>query len=72
MAHLSQPGPNMKWIEEVCNTLGRPYLTALINNHWPTADSGELVLSEGRNSSLFLLEGNPLLPMTPTDGCDVS
>ena len=32
---------------------------------------GELVLSEGRNYKLFfvLLEANPILPMTPRDGC---
>ena len=32
---------------------------------------GELVLSEGRHYKLFffLLEANPILPMTPRDGC---
>ena len=32
---------------------------------------GELVLSEGRNYKLFfvLLEANPILLMTPRDGC---
>ena len=35
---------------------------------------GELVLSEGRNYKLFLvlLEANPILTMTPRDGCDMS
>ena len=40
MAHLSRPGPNINWIGEVCDTLGRPSLTSLIDNHWATADSG--------------------------------
>ena len=33
---------------------------------------GELVLSEGRNYKLFFVLPNPILPMTPRDGCDLA
>ena len=38
MAHLSTLGPNKNWIGEVCDTLDKTCLTALVDNHWPTAE----------------------------------
>ena len=55
MAHLSRPGPNIDWIGEVCDTLGRPSLTSLIDKHWAMLTLGELVFSEGRNYKLFFV-----------------
>ena len=72
MAHLSRPGQNINWIGEVCDSLGKPSLTSLVDYHWATAGIRVNLSSvkEGLMSfPLFLLEGNPILPMTLAEGC---
>ena len=34
MAHLSRTSPNMSSIGEVCDRLGKTFLTSLVGNHW--------------------------------------
>ena len=59
-------------IGEVCDRLGKTFLTSLVGNHWAT---GGLWVSSFSvkvgliNFLLFLLEGNAILPMTPKAGC---
>ena len=36
VAHLSQTLPNMISIKEVCDTLGKTFLTSLVGYHWAT------------------------------------
>ena len=36
MANLSPPSPNMSSIGEVCDMLGKTFLTSLVGNHWAT------------------------------------
>ena len=74
MAHLSWPRPNINWIGEVCDTLGKISLTSLDRNHWATAGfrmNLSSVKGGIRSNPLFLLEGNTILPMTPTTGCEL-
>ena len=73
MAHLFRPGPNINWIGEVCDTLRKTSMTSLVGNHWATAGLRVKLSSvKGgvRSDPLFLLEGNTILPITPTAGCD--
>ena len=74
MVHLSQTSPNMSSIEEVCDRLSKTFLMSLVGNHWATGGlrvnsssvKGGLIIF-----SLFLLEGNAILPMTPKADCVV-
>ena len=58
----------MSSIREVCDRLGKTFLTSIAGNHWATGGlqvnsysvKGGLILSP-----VFLLEGNAILPMTP-------
>ena len=36
MTNLSQTSPNMSSIGEVCDMLGKTFLTSLVCNHWAT------------------------------------
>ena len=36
MENLSLPLTNMSSIGEVCDRLGKTFLTSLVGNHWPT------------------------------------
>ena len=73
MAHLSQTPPNMTSIGEVCDSLGKTFLTSLVGNLRATGGlrvnlysvKGGLI-----NFLLFLLKGNAIFPMTPKAGCD--
>ena len=61
MAHVSQTPPNMSSIREVCDSLGKTFLTSLVGNH--RATGGLLVNSSSvkgglKNFTLFLLKGN--------------
>ena len=72
--HLSQTSPNMSSIGEVCNILGKTFLTSLVGNHWATGRL-RLNLSSVKGGliifPLLLLEGNAILPMTPKAHCVV-
>ena len=63
----------MSSIGEVCDRLGKTFLTSLVGNHW---DTGGLWVNsssvKGRFIifSLFLLKGNAILPMTPKTNFD--
>ena len=66
------PWTKIKWIWEVCDSLGKPSLTSHLDYHWATAGIrvNSSSVNEGLMSSpLFLLKGNPILPMTTKDGC---
>ena len=73
MAYLSRTSPNLSSIGEVCDRLGKTFLTSLVGNPWATgglrvktyAAKGGLILFP-----LFLLEGNAILPMTPKTDCE--
>ena len=72
MAHLSRTSPNISSIVEVCNRLGKTFLTSLVGNHWATG--GLLVNSCLEKGGLlivpfFLLVGNAILPITPEADC---
>ena len=72
MAHLSRTSPNMSPIREVCDRLGKIFLTSLVGNHWATG--GLRVNSSSVKGGLiifplFLLEENAILPMTPRADC---
>ena len=63
--HLSRPGQNINWIEEVCDSLGKQSLTPLVDYHW--ANAGIRVNSSSVkggiiSSPFFILEKNPILP----------
>ena len=72
MANLSQTQPNMSSIGEVCDSLGKTFLTSLVGNHRATgglrvnsfSGKGGLI-----NFPLFLLRGNAIFPMTPKADC---
>ena len=72
MAHLCRTSPNISSIREVCNRLGKTFLTSLISNHWATGRlwvnsysvKGELIVFP-----MFLLEGNAIVPMPPKADC---
>ena len=62
----------MSSIEEVCDSLGKIFLTSLVGNH--RATSGLRVSSSSVNGGfinfpLLLLEENAILPSTPKAGC---
>ena len=64
----------MSSIGEVCDRLGKTFLTSLVGNHWATG--GLLVNSSSVKGGLiifplFLLEGNAILPMTPKADCEL-
>ena len=74
MAHLSQTPPNMSSIGEVCDRLGKTFLMSLLGNL--SATGGLRVNSSSVKGgvisfSLFLLEGNAILPRTPKAACDI-
>ena len=72
MAHLSQTPPNMSSIKEFCDGLGKTFLTSLVDNRRATGGlwvNSSSVKGGPINFSLFLLEGNAILPMTPKAGC---
>ena len=74
MMNLYQTPPNMSSIGAVCYTLGKIFLSLLVDNHGAT---GGLRL----NSSpvkvkliifpLFLSKGNAILPIPPKEVCDL-
>ena len=48
ITHLSRPQPNVSFIGEGCNSLGKKSLASLVGNHWATGELWrELVLGEG-------------------------
>ena len=73
MALLPQTPPNRSSIGEVCDSLGKTFLTSLVGNHratgglWVNLPSvkGGLI-----NFPLFLLEGITILPMTSKANCE--
>lgn len=72
MAHLFRTSQNMSSIGEVCDRLGKTFLTSLVSNHW--ANGGLLVNISSVKGGLiilpsFLLEGNPILLITPEVDC---
>ena len=72
MAHLAQTPTNMSSIGEVCDRLGKTFLMSLLGNL--SATGGLRVNSSSVKGgvisfSLFLLEGNAILPMTPKADC---
>ena len=73
MAHLSQTPPIMSSIGDVCNSLGKTFLTSLVSYHRATGGlrvNSSSVKGGLINFHLFLLEGNEILPMTPKGGCE--
>ena len=72
MAHLAQTPTNMSSIGEVCDRLGKTFLMSLLGNL--SATGGLRVNSSSVKGgvisfSLFLLEGNAILPRTPKAAC---
>ena len=62
----------MTSIGEVCDRLGKTFLTSLVGNHWATGGVGvnsSSVKGGLKIFPLFLLEGNAILPMTPRVDC---
>ena len=73
MAHLSQTPPIMSSIGEVCDSLGKTFLTSLVGNHRATGGlrvNSSSVKGGLINFPLFLLEGNAVLPMIPKADCE--
>ena len=63
IAHLSRTSPNMSSIGEVCDRLGKTFLTSLVGNLW--AIGGLRVNSTpDYNLPLVPLKGNTILPIT--------
>ena len=57
---------------EVCNTLGKTFLTSLVDNHWATGKhfvNSSLVKGGLLIFPLFLLVGNAILPIPPEADC---
>ena len=72
MIHLSQTPPNMSSIWEVCDSLGKTFLTLLLGNLRATAGlrvNSSPVKVKIIIFPLFLPEGNAILPMTAKAAC---
>ena len=73
MAHLAQTPTIMSSIGEVCNRLGKTFLMSLLGNLSATGGlrvNSSTVKGGVISFSLFLLEGNAILPMTLKAACD--
>ena len=63
----------MSSIGEGCESLGNTFLTSLFGKHWATVGlrlSSSSVKEWLISNPLFLLEGNVILPITPSAGCE--
>ena len=59
----------------MCNSLEKPSLTSLVDYNWSTAGlqvNSSSVKRRLMSSPFLLVEGNPVLLMTPKDGCATS
>ena len=56
MANLSLTSPNRSSIGEVCNRLGKTFLTPLVGNHWATGGL-RVVLTQDYNLSFVPARG---------------
>ena len=72
MIHLSQTPLNMNSIGAVCDSLGKTFLTLLVDNLGATGRvrvNSSPVKVKRINFSLFLPKGNAILPMTANAVC---
>ena len=74
MINLYQTPPNISSIRAVCDSLGKTFLSLVVNNLWAT---GGLRLNASPLKvkliifSLFLPKGNAIFPITPMEFCVV-
>ena len=68
MANLSPCSPNMSSIAEICDKLGKTFLTSLVGNYWAT-DGLRVNLTLDTIFPLFLLKGNTILSITSKTDC---